>query len=157
MKFLIRPLKASDAPALVRLSALCFDDLHEIFDEPGFRALLNAGCAGLGMFTEEETPQLLGFVLYRAAAGRGEIISLGVHPEKRRQGIAKALMTALCEVLRGEAVEDLWLEVRASNKSAIALYEGLGAYPGPERLAYYDPLPGKTVREDALMYTIHLF
>ena len=58
--------------------------------------------------------------------------------EHRRQGIAAALVNALCAALRAEnGAELLTLEVRDSNEAAIRLYEGFGFLQVGKRPNYY--------------------
>jgi ribosomal-protein-alanine N-acetyltransferase len=62
-------------------------------------------------------------------------MNVAVAPEWRRQGVA----TRLIEQLLGEAGgEDRYtLEVRASNRDAIRMYERLGFRPAGHRRRYY--------------------
>ena len=68
-----------------------------------------------------------------------------VSPSRRRQGIAKQLLAALIDAAAEEGIKDITLEVRPSNKAAIALYEGLGFRREGLRKKYYDDL------EDAII------
>lgn len=81
-----------------------------------------------------------------------EILILAVHPAAQRQGIARVLMEAVAEHYLVKA-ERLFLEVRASNEPAIALYEELGFNCMGERRNYY---PSASGREDALIYGVEL-
>lgn len=57
---------------------------------------------------------------------RGHLLNLAVDPEFRRQGIGKALVKSIIAYLREKEVEDVSLEVRASNRAAREMYSGLG-------------------------------
>jgi ribosomal protein S18 acetylase RimI-like enzyme len=57
---------------------------------------------------------------------RGWIYSLAVTPSLRRQGIASALMREIEEKLRERGCLKVNLQVVASNKEVVALYEELG-------------------------------
>jgi len=57
---------------------------------------------------------------------KGHIISIAVLPEFRRAGIAMELVRQALSSLREMKAEECYLEVRATNESAIKLYEGLG-------------------------------
>ena len=66
------------------------------------------------------------------------MMNLAVRAEHRRQGIAAALVAALCAALRTEKnAEVLMLEVRASNEAAIRLYTALGFVEIGRRPNYY--------------------
>ena len=57
---------------------------------------------------------------------RGHLLNLAVDQGFKRQGIGKALVESIIAYLREEGVEDVWLEVRASNLAARKLYSSLG-------------------------------
>ena len=74
------------------------------------------------------------------------LLSLAVHPAARRQGIARALHHAALAALRPAVA---FLEVRANNHAAQALYADLGYRVSGRRRAYYPNPDGS--REDALV------
>ena len=70
--------------------------------------------------------------------GEADMMNLAVGAEHRRQGIAAALVNALCAALRAEnGAELLTLEVRDSNEAAIRLYTALGFAEIGRRPNYY--------------------
>lgn len=58
--------------------------------------------------------------------GEGHVVSIAVHPEYRRRGVATALMEELLRRFKSRNVRSVRLEVRVSNRVAISLYEKLG-------------------------------
>lgn len=83
---------------------------------------------------EKET----GYVLYIAgeagiaalltgyyAVGEGDITNVAVHPDFRRKGLAQQLIAEFERLLPDDA-QEIFLEVRESNLSAISLYEKCG-------------------------------
>lgn len=58
--------------------------------------------------------------------GSGQILSLAVAPEVRRQGVARRLMAATLRWLLDKRVRRVRLEVRAENVAALRLYESMG-------------------------------
>ena len=75
-----------------------------------------------------------------------DMMNIAVHPDFRRQGVARALILALIGELRKRGSRCLTLEVRASNAPARTLYESLGfAHVGTRRNYYQNP------KEDALI------
>ena len=93
--------------------------------------------------TEGET--LLGYLICSRYDTVWHVMNVAVDPERRRQGLATALMYQLFE-LGDKPSEQYTLEVRASNDAAIKLYEGLGFRSAGRRRAYYHDN-----REDALI------
>jgi [ribosomal protein S18]-alanine N-acetyltransferase len=78
--------------------------------------------------------RVLGFLVVRqVAADEREILNLAVDPAERRHGVARKLLET---ELRGP--KNRWfLEVRASNSSAIKLYESAGFRKAGRRESYY--------------------
>lgn len=88
--------------------------------------------------------QLLGFLTASAVADTADITNVAVHPDARRQGLAGSLLEALFAMLGKEC--SIFLEVRASNKPAIGLYEKHGFVPvGVRKRFYHNPT------EDAIL------
>ena len=91
-----------------------------------------------------------GIALGRAAAGEGELMTLAVSPEARRQGIGAALLEAFEAAARTAGARMLFLEVAESNTSARALYARAGWVAAGRRPRYYAaPSGGSAV--DALV------
>ncbi len=92
-----------------------------------------------------EGDTVAGYIGSQSVLGESDMMNLAVAPDRRRQGIGRALV----ERLLWELAEDnhcLTLEVRASNTAAIALYESLGFRQVGRRPKYYQHPP-----EDALI------
>ena len=69
----------------------------------------------------------------------------------QRQGLGRQLLEHLIGELEKRGVLTLWLEVRASNTAAIALYESLGFNEATIRRNYYPTVDG---REDAIIMAL---
>lgn len=126
---MIRPATPADLPALAALEQAALPDpwtpaqLAGELAQPITRALL----AGDGT-------QPLGYALGRVVAGEAEVLRVAVHPAHRRQGLGRALLRALHAAC---AAEEVFLEVRAGNTAAIALYEAEGYARVGRRPGYY--------------------
>jgi ribosomal protein S18 acetylase RimI-like enzyme len=72
-------------------------------------------------------------VTRRLAPGENEILNLAVAPTARRSGIARALLNHALSASPGT----WYLEVRASNRAAIQLYESAGFRASGSRPGYY--------------------
>ena len=94
-----------------------------------------------------------GFVLARAAGGEAEILTLAVTPEKRGQGLGRALLQAAIIRAQEMGAQSVFLEVGADNPSALALYAGLGFAKVGMRKGYYLSASGGT---DALVLRLPL-
>ncbi|UWR21659.1 GNAT family N-acetyltransferase [Sulfitobacter sp. S190] len=89
-----------------------------------------------------------GFALTRTLAGESELLTLAVHPDARRRGIARGLLQDWLDTLEGNA-DTAFLDVAADNTAAIALYETLQFERAGLRRGYYARQGGRSV--DALL------
>lgn len=76
----------------------------------------------------------VGFVVLRHAGSEAEIVSIGVDPVGRRQGIGAALLAAAVEAV---GPVPLFLEVAEDNAPALSLYRRAGFGAVGRRRAYY--------------------
>jgi [ribosomal protein S18]-alanine N-acetyltransferase len=77
------------------------------------------------------------YAAFRHAVGEAELLRVGVDPEARRQGLARALLMEGLERLRRLDIQVCFLEVRVDNKPALDLYESLGFSCTGHRRGYY--------------------
>ena len=83
---------------------------------------------------EDET--MVGYLICSRYDTVWHLMNVSVDPDRRREGIATALLSALIERM-GDAEAQLTLEVRQSNAGAIALYERFGFRSAGIRRRYY--------------------
>ena len=93
-----------------------------------------------------EGEQVLGYIGSQTVFPESDVMNVAVGRDHRRRGIGTVLVEALIALLRNKNCESLTLEVRASNNSAIALYEKLGFAQIGLRKNYY-----RNPKEDALI------
>jgi len=142
----IRSAVPADATALVEIERRCFSDP---WSEASFREALGSPWAfGLVGHTGGI---IQGYLIGREVAGTGEVLNLAVSPDHRRRGLARALLRAGLSTLRKHRIEEVYLEVRESNRSAQALYLSSGFRPVGQRAAYY-----RNPKEDALVLWLPL-
>jgi ribosomal-protein-alanine N-acetyltransferase len=85
--------------------------------------------------------EIFGFVAGRFAVDEAEILNLAVAPAYRRRGLARALVSSLLNSFVEEGVATVFLEVRESNRAAVAFYEQMGFAPAGTRPGYYSNPP----------------
>lgn len=91
----------------------------------------------------------VGHVVARRVADEGEILNLCVAPAHRRRGWARHLLEETLARLERDGAAQVFLEVRASNEAAVALYRSLGFHRQQRRRDYYPPTEPGAQREDA--------
>jgi ribosomal-protein-alanine N-acetyltransferase len=80
---------------------------------------------------------VLGYVVAWFVLDEGEIANIAVDPNERGKGFGSALLDAALAVAGHRAVRTVYLEVRASNHQARALYDSRGFTEVGRRKAYY--------------------
>ena len=139
---MIRPLKPSDLDKICDIERRSFPSpwsrssfLFSYHQNPkGFVVAIRDGeVVGYAIVGIEKSLELRKHRLRR----RGHLLNLAVDQEFRRQGTGSALVEFIINYLREESVEDVWLEVRASNVAARKLYSSLGFKKGRTVKKYY--------------------
>lgn len=92
-----------------------------------------------------EGERLIGYLAFEQIADEGSVIEVAVHPDYRRQGVARQMLTSAMN--NAENIGAVFLEVRESNVPAIALYESMGFEKIGIRKDYYDK-----PKENGLIY-----
>lgn len=83
------------------------------------------------------TGELVGYLCLWEVGPELHITNLAVHPEWRRQGIARTLLGEVLEDARRRRLTLAFLEVRPTNSEARALYERFGFRVIGRRKGYY--------------------
>ena len=81
--------------------------------------------------------RLVGYLCLWEIGYEIHITNLAVHPDRRRQGLARSLIQSVLEDGRGRGVTLAFLEVRPTNSEALGLYESLGFSVIGRRKGYY--------------------
>jgi [ribosomal protein S18]-alanine N-acetyltransferase len=81
---------------------------------------------------------LLGWAGVMVVSQTAEILTVGVVPEARRQGIATTLLADLIQAARARGAVEAFLEVRVDNAAAQGLYRREGFVEIGRRRGYYD-------------------
>ncbi|MBF7994628.1 MULTISPECIES: ribosomal protein S18-alanine N-acetyltransferase [Rahnella] len=96
---------------------------------------------------------MAGFAITQIVLDEATLFNIAIDPAFQRQGLGRALLEDVIQQIEKKDVFTLWLEVRASNAKAIALYESLGFNEVSVRRNYYPAAQG---REDAIMMALPL-
>lgn len=134
-------MTADHVPSVAALEAICFSDP---WSENSVASELNNPLSLWLIAVEDET--VVGYVGSQTVMGETDMMNVAVHPNHRRQGVARSLIAALVQALKDLESHSLTLEVRASNEPAIALYTDLGFTEAGRRRNYY-----RNPKEDALI------
>lgn len=140
-----RPLREGDIAYVAALEA----QIHAApWTIGNFRDALAAGySARVG----ERECRIVAYGVLMLAPGEAQILNLSVVPDSRRQGLGRDLLRRFVDDALRLNAEQVFLEVRASNASAIALYEAEGFTSVARRVGYYPGATTDAPREDALV------
>lgn len=106
--------------------------------------LAKPSSVSLGAFDEDGG--LVGYLIVSRYVDAWHVMNIAVDVETRRAGVGSRLLEELFELTAGDTRRGYTLEVRISNRSAIALYERYGFTTNGVRRGYYTDN-----REDALI------
>ncbi|KAB0668699.1 ribosomal-protein-alanine N-acetyltransferase [Oryzomonas sagensis] len=91
-----------------------------------------------------------GYVCLMSLFEEAEILDIVVAPHLRGRGIARALLEHAVAIAQGKQAGIMRLEVRASNRAAIALYERSGFSRTGVRTKYYEGVEDALLMEKSL-------
>lgn len=147
---LIRPMRPEDLEAAVQIDRLSFSlpwpenaFRYELYENPGSSLWVAemSGTAG--------TSGVVGVIVTWLIVDEAHIATLAVHPDCRRQGLAREMLAvALQEAIHRKMILAT-LEVRSSNQAAQQLYRHFGFEVAGQRPRYY-----RDNLEDALIMTV---
>lgn len=158
----IRPMTAADLPRVLEITASLQGAPR--WAEAAWLRALDAGArprrivlvaveaaveATAEAAAESNASAPLGFAMASLLPPQAELETIAVAQENQRSGIGRTLMNALAAQLSQPGIAELWLEVRASNHAALALYRAAGFANTGRRPNYY-----RNPAEDALLLTL---
>jgi ribosomal-protein-alanine N-acetyltransferase len=84
---------------------------------------------------DDEAP--IAFLIAWHVADELHVLNVATRVDRRRRGIARALLDEAVAYARRRAIKHVLLEVRRSNRAAIALYRSVGFFAMGVRARYY--------------------
>lgn len=154
-------------PLITRLRREDFDAVSRIVHSGGLEVDLEAELgrefALPWVLRSPTSGEPVAFSLAWSVADELQLLDMASHPEHRRKGHGRALLSELLRYAQREHKRLLLLEVRQSNEPAIRLYESMGFETTSVRRGYYsdtgedalemritfDPSTGQIVRESS--------
>lgn len=145
----VRLMTLDDLPAVMEIDRLSFS---LPWPERSFRFELTGNDASHLLVAEMPVggeARIAGFLGYWLLVDEMHISTLAVHPEMRGRGIGELLLQAGLEQAWIQGADMSTLEVRPSNRAAIALYSKYGFELVGRRRKYY-----QDNNEDAVLMTL---
>ena len=127
----IREMRQTDVTVVATIE----QGAYEFPWSPGiFRDCLLAGYTSLVL---EHSGKVIGYGIMSVAAGEAHLLNLALSESARRMGNGRRLLHHLMDLARVAGAEGMYLEVRPSNRRALALYERSGFEVLGRRGGYY--------------------
>jgi ribosomal-protein-alanine N-acetyltransferase len=143
---MIRRITLADCDAIAALEARLFTTA---LDQARLMALQAnpVFCGFVDLVPDQDQPQstsaddfasyLNGYLLATMIDGEAEILSIGVRPDRQRQGVGKRLLQHFFEHGTSQKMARVVLEVAEDNVPALGLYRDFGFVEFGRRKGYY--------------------
>src|SRR5512134_2611502 len=145
MNLIIRKMTVEDVPAVIELDRKSFSlpwpersFRFEVTDNPASRC-----------WVAELDGQVIGMIVIWLLVDEAHVATLAIHPDFRRQGIGKRLLSQALLQAQQEGARSSFLEVRESNLAAQEMYRKFGYEVTGRRRRYY-----KDNDEDAILMNL---
>ncbi|HSK88940.1 MAG TPA: ribosomal protein S18-alanine N-acetyltransferase [Anaerolineales bacterium] len=146
MKLTIRKMTLEDIPAIIDLDQKSFSlpwpersFRFEVTDNPASRC-----------WVAELDGKVVGMIVVWLLVDEAHVATLATHPDFRRQGVAKRLLSHALLHLIEEGAQSSFLEVRESNLAAREMYRKFGYEEAGRRRRYY-----RDNDEDAILMNLN--
>lgn len=100
-------------------SSNMFEALHQITPKGFYVATIDETIVGYAIFLTEQSWR------HWSRRRTAHLLNLAVHPNFRNKGIGKRLVNKIFSDIGRTEIEEVYLEVRASNTNAISFYKKL--------------------------------
>jgi len=95
----------------------------------------------------EDGSAIRGYVVLMPVLDEAELLNIGVAAPQQRKGLGRTMLNEILSLARAKNLRRVFLEVRASNVAALALYRSIGFSGIGVRYGYYQ---NANCREDAI-------
>ena len=148
----LRPMQMADLDAIMAIEPTIYS--HP-WTRGNFSDSLNTGYSA---WVLESNQIIIGYALLMMIMDEAHLLNLSVAKSHQKQGLGRYLLEHMLQIANNHRATNVFLEVRPSNVSAIALYENMGFCEMAIRRAYYpaDPKLFKNGREDAVLMGLAL-
>lgn len=102
---------------------------------------------------DQQDGAVRGYAVLRRIMDEAELLTIGVAAGQQRKGLGKAILAEMLQLAREDKMRRVFLEVRASNVAALALYRSSGFDEIGVRRGYYQKAGGC---EDAITMACQL-
>lgn len=146
-QYQFRPMVESDLDAIMEIEP-------HIYSHPWSRGNFSDSLvSGYSAWVLLDGVKIIGYALMMMVLDEAHLLNLSVAKAYQKQGLGRLLLEHMIAIAKKHAAANMFLEVRPSNISAIALYENIGFNEMAIRRGYY---PAHNGREDAVLMGLAL-
>jgi len=138
----LRPMQMDDLDTIMLIEPTIYT--HP-WTRGNFSDSLNSGYSA---WVLEADQKIIGYALLMMVLDEAHLLNLSVAKSHQKQGLGRYLLEHMLQIAQNHKAANMFLEVRPSNISAIALYENMGFCEMAVRRNYY---PAHNGREDAVL------
>jgi ribosomal-protein-alanine N-acetyltransferase len=142
-----RPMQLNDLDAIMAIEPYIYP---YPWTRGNFSDSLNSGYSAWVLLRNEV---IIGYALVMMVLDEAHLLNLSIAKGHQKQGLGRLLLEHMIDIAKNNQAANMFLEVRPSNISAIALYENMGFNEMAIRRGYY---PAKNSREDAVLMGLAL-
>ncbi len=128
----IRAMSVGDLAAVVAIEQACYS--HPWTELQFLQEIENPVAS---ILVAELDSNIVGFLCYWLIVDEMQVLNIATAPQAQRQGVSVQLLQTAFAKYSVPALAAVWLEVRAGNFGAIALYKRFGFELSGTRRAYY--------------------
>lgn len=145
--YALRPMLEADLDAIMQIEPT-------IYSHPWTRGNFNDSLkAGHNAWVMTQDNEIVGYAVIMIVLDEAHLLNISIAAPYQKQGLGRMLLMYLIDQAKALKTENMFLEVRVSNVSAIALYEDVGFVEMSIRRGYY---PASKGREDAVLMGLSL-
>lgn len=145
--YAFRPMEMADLDAVMLIEPTIYS--HP-WTRGNFSDSLNSGYSA---WVLEADQKMIGYALLMMVLDEAHLLNLSIAKDQQKQGLGRYLLEHMVQIAKNHKAANVFLEVRPSNISAIALYENIGFCEMAIRRGYY---PAQHGREDAILMGLAL-
>ena len=146
-RYQFRPMVESDLDAIMEIEP-------HIYSHPWSRGNFSDSLvSGYSAWVLLDGAKIIGYALMMMVLDEAHLLNLSVAKAYQKKGLGRLLLEHMIAIAKKHAAANMFLEVRPSNISAIALYENIGFNEMAIRRGYY---PAHNGREDAVLMGLAL-
>ena len=146
----LRPMQMHDLDEIMQIEPTIYS--HP-WTRGNFSDSLNSDYSG---WVLERDGKMIGYALLMMIMDEAHLLNLSVTKQLQKQGLGRFLLEHMLKVAKNHQAKNMFLEVRPSNVSAIALYGKLGFCEMALRRGYYPAEQAENSREDAILMGLAL-